>query len=297
MPIHTHIDYSPPRWLKNRKHLQTIYPTLLRPTPPLSYLRERIPTPDGDFLDLDWSRVKGTKLVIVLHGLEGSADTKYVRGMIRAFNRRGWDGMGLNFRGCSGETNILPRAYHSGDTGDIDYVIQRINDHHHYEEIVLIGFSLGGNVTLKYLGEKGNQVPANLTRGVAFSVPCDLESCSYNLARFENFIYMQRFMKSLRQKVREKIHLMPEGIQVNQLRNFSQFDDAITAPLHGFENAVDYWTKSSSKQFIPGIRIPTLLVNAANDPFLTPECFPKEEAEQNPWFTLEVPGQGGHTGF
>jgi predicted alpha/beta-fold hydrolase len=135
MPVHTHTDYTPPRWLQNRKHLQTMYPTLFRPTPPLNYLRERIPTPDGDFLDLDWSRVGGTKLIIVLHGLEGNADKKYVRGMIRAFNRRGWDGVGLNFRGCSGEPNILPRAYHSGETGDIDFVVRRIIDHHNYERL------------------------------------------------------------------------------------------------------------------------------------------------------------------
>jgi predicted alpha/beta-fold hydrolase len=150
---------------------------------------------------------------------------------------------------------------------------------------------------LKYLGEQGNMVPSPVTKGIAFSVPCHLESCSYQLAKTENFIYMHRFMKSLRQKVRDKIHLMPEGINVDKLRNFQEFDDAITAPLHGFESAIDYWTKSSSKPFIPGIRIPTLLVNAANDPFLAPECYPREEAKNHPWFTLEIPHQGGHTGF
>lgn len=294
-----HIDlpaYRPPRIFFNG-HLQTVYPALFR-KPIVSYERERLETPDGDFLDIDWAKTGSDKLLILLHGLEGNSDAQYIKGMINAMHKRGWDAVVMNFRSCSGEPNRLLRSYHSGETEDIDFLIRHLAQHHAYEQMALTGFSLGGNVTLKYLGEQGTAAQSYLSGAVAISVPCDLETSSRQLASPANYFYFQRFLRRLNRKVISKRHLMDNPPQeVLKMKNFHEFDNAFTAPIHGFSSAKDYYTRSSSGPFIPGIRIPTLLINAWNDPFLSPACFPVNAAKANPNFTLLTSKQGGHVGF
>lgn len=218
--------------------------------------------------------------------------------MAAALQRRGWDVLAWNYRGCSGESNRLLPFYHSGASGDLHHVVSHALAVHLAPRIDLVGFSLGGNMTLKYLGER--EVPPRLHRAVAFSVPCDLACSSIRLSSRTNRLYMDRFLRSLREKLEEKQPRFPDQIDlsgISRVRNFKQFDDRFTAPLHGFRDAEDYWARSSSRPFLPGIAIPALLVNAANDPFLGPGCFPREEAAASEWFHLEVPGDGGHVGF
>jgi predicted alpha/beta-fold hydrolase len=254
---------------------------------------------DGDFLDLDWSRTKSRKVVVIAHGLEGSSEGAYVRGMVRAFNRRSWDAVALNFRGCSGEPNRLLRSYHSGATDDLWLAAQHVAAAG-YERVALVGFSLGGNVTLKLLGELGRSVPSWLVGGVGISVPCDLKSSSEVMARATNQVYMRRFLLSLRGKLRAKQSLFPRELDdsgYHRLRSFRHFDDRYTAPLHGFRDAEDYWAQSSARFYFAGIRCPALLLNAADDPFLGPPCYPREIAAGHEWLHLEITVHGGHVGF
>lgn len=291
--------YRPPALLTNG-HLQTIYTSLFRRTPDVPYERERILTPDDDFLDLDWLRVGERKVAILSHGLEGNTQRDYMKGMARTLTAGGWDVLAWNFRGCSGEPNQQLYSYHSGATHDLHTVISHVLENHSYSEIALIGFSLGGNMTLKYLGERGANVYPQIKRAVAFSVPIDLASSGVELAKPANRMYMIRFLRYLREKLEIKQMLFPGEIDLtdyNKIKDFQGFDDRYTAPLHGFRDAQDYWAQSSSKQFLTSITVPTLLINAKNDPFLSEECFPLSEAEQNGNFFLEVPASGGHVGF
>lgn len=281
-------------------HLQTILPALFRKLPEVRYRRERINTPDKDFLDLDWYINGSDHLAILCHGLEGNTQTQYMLGMARALHLHGWDVLAWNYRGCSGEINRQHRFYHSGETGDLDTIIRHALTIKNYREVVLIGFSVGGNIALKYLGEQGIKLHPAIVKSVVFSVPCHLASAAAHLAGSGNKIYMRRFLKSLRRKVQAKSALMPHLINdhgFSSIRNFYQFDEKYTAPIHGFKNAHDYWQKNSSIHFIEKISIPTLIVNAENDPFLSPECFPVKEAGKNLHVFLEVPKGGGHCGF
>ncbi|MDZ4700497.1 MAG: alpha/beta fold hydrolase [Rhodothermales bacterium] len=290
--------YHTPRWLQSG-HLQTVYPMFMRRLRAVSYRRERIGTSDGDFLDLDWVGDGGSKrLVVISHGLEGSSRSGYVRGMARAFLDQGWDALAWNYRGCSGEVNLRPRSYHAGATEDLDTVVSHAISLG-YHDIVLIGFSLGGNLTLKYLGERGGDAPAAVRGGIAFSVPCDLGACAEALSRPANAVYQFRFMHQLRGKIRKlEAHFPGEvGLEGLAARTFREFDSHFTARLHGFEDAEAYWKSSSSRQFLPGIRRPTLLVNALDDPFLPRACYPAREAGANPALTFETPRHGGHVGF
>jgi predicted alpha/beta-fold hydrolase len=302
MPLVAHSSYQPPFYLFNG-HVQTIVPSLWRSVPEVQYQRERVETADGDFLDLDWSRQprgRAATLVIVSHGLEGDAGRPYVRGMVRAMNKAGFDALAWNYRSCSGEMNRLLRSYHLGDTADLGFVVRHAIAQGHYQRVYLTGFSAGGNVTLKYLGEKPAQVPAQVERAAVFSVPTDLKSSSYQISRPQNRVYLRRFLKSLRLKMRQKAELLPGQVDVSDLdllRDFPQFDDRFTAPMHGFKSADDYYESSSSGRYLAGIRIPTLLVNAENDPFLAPSCFPREVAAQSQFVFLETPAAGGHVGF
>jgi len=290
-------DYKSPLWLFS-KHLQTIIPALFRDVK-LSIPRqtERVTTPDEDFLDLDWYKVGSEKLVIISHGLEGDARRPYVLGMVKALTEAGFDVLAWNYRGCSGEINKHRRYYHSGETGDLDFVVNQIPSN--YKEIALVGFSIGGNITLKHLGEKGGNLNSRIKVAVTFSVPCHLQSAANHLAKPQNFIYLQRFLKSLSKKIKDKSVFYPDlDIQgLKKVKNFWDFDERYTAPINGFESAIDYWTKSSSLHYLATIAIPTLLINAKNDPFLTPECFPVKEAEANDLLYLETPAKGGHCGF
>jgi predicted alpha/beta-fold hydrolase len=296
----TTADYRPPWWIPGG-HLQTIIPGLWRKVPRVTNRSERLELGDGDFLDLEWRAAGRSRLAILSHGLEADAGANYVQGMARALVRDGWDVLAWNFRGCSGETNRLPRFYHSGATGDLAEVVEYALGAHPAVRVDLVGFSLGGNLTLKYLGERGDGLPSRLHRAVAFSVPCDLASSSRALdSPMNRLFYMKRFIDSLAGKVRAKHSLFPDDLDpagLEGIRTFREFDDRYTAPLHGFRDAEDYWERSSSRQFLPGITIPTLLVNAANDPFLGPECYPRGEAECSEFFHLEIPAAGGHVGF
>jgi uncharacterized protein len=290
--------YCAPWFLRNG-HAQTIFPVLFRRIPGVRYERERLELEDGDFLDLDWSRVGSRSALIITHGLEGSSQSGYVKGMARAFNRRGWDAVALNFRGCSGESNRLLRSYHSGASDDLWRVVEHVAQSG-CERVVLVGFSLGGNVALKLVGELGNDAPRWLTGAVGISVPCDLKSSAEAMALPVNRLYMKRFLRDLRGKLRAKQPRFPRELDdsgYNRLRTFRHFDDRYTAPLHGFRDAEDYWGKSSARFYLETIRRPALLLNAADDPFLAPECFPNEVAAGHQWFHLEVPANGGHVGF
>ncbi|QNF35563.1 alpha/beta fold hydrolase [Adhaeribacter swui] len=294
-------SYRAPLYFFNG-HLQTIIPSLFREVPQVHYQRQRLDTPDGDFLDLDWSKIKTATntLVILSHGLEGDANRPYIKGMVKAMNQIGFDALAWNFRSCSGEPNKLLRSYHMGATDDLDLVVKHVLTLHQYHEIYLTGFSMGGNITLNYLGQQPEQLPEQIKKAAVFSVPCHISSASRKMAQFENRIYMQRFLKSLRKKLIDKTSLMPATMNLDgyhRLRTFPEFDERYTAPIHGFKDAHDYYTKCSSKQYLANIRVPTLLVNAKNDPFLSPECFPVAEAQANPYFYLEIPPDGGHVGF
>jgi predicted alpha/beta-fold hydrolase len=284
-------------FLLRNGHVQTILPVLLPRRVRTHFVRERLELPDGDFLDLDWFRRGGRRLAILAHGLEGSSTQTYIRGMAASLATAGWDSLAYNFRGCSGEPNRLPRAYHSGETGDLRAVIARaVKD---YDQLALIGFSLGGNVILKYLGEAPPH--ANIRAGAAICAPIDLAACARKLdERRSNRIYLRRFIVSLVDKIEAKATLFPDVVDAagaRRVRSFQQFDDRYTGPLHGFRDAADYWAQSSARQFLPRITVPTLLLQPRNDPFLAPEAYPWPEAEANPHFFLEAPDSGGHVGF
>ncbi len=284
-------DYTPPVLLFNR-HLETIYPSLLRKVSFRRPRRERITTPDDDFLDLDWYEQGAKKLVLISHGLEGNSNRSYMVGMSRAFFRAGYDVVAWNFRGCSGEINRQLRFYHSGATDDLHTVISHIARSYH--DIRLVGFSLGGNMTLKYLGER--IVHAAVKKAVAISVPLNLYTSCVVISRPSNWIYTRRFLISLSAKVRAKpalARVLDVG-KLSAMRTLLEFDDHFTGPLHGFSGARDYYQRCSSITFLPQIKVPTLLLNALNDPFLSPECYP---VVSNPNITTGYPGRGGHVGF
>ncbi len=289
--------YNAPLLFKNG-HLQTVYPVLFRRIDTGFYRRERIETFDDDFLDLDWAEVGSDRLVIVIHGLEGTSRRAYVTGMVKALNKAGWDGLAVNLRSCSGEPNRRLRSYHNGATDDLAWVIAHAKRQNRYREIALVGFSLGGNLCLVYLGR--DRVDPIVSRAAAFSVPCDIEASAHTIAKCQNRIYMKRFLNMLHEKIRAKMAIMPEYINddgFEKIKNFTDFDNRYTAPIHGFKDARDYWQKCSSKQFLPDIGVPTLIVNAANDPFLPEACYPVKEAGENSNISLEIPGSGGHVGF
>ena len=293
-------DYTPPNRLFENAHVQTIYPNLARHVDGVAYQRERIETDDGDFLDLDWSRRGAGRLAVLSHGLEGSTRSSYIRGMTRALGQRGWDVLAWNYRGCSGEHNRRARVYHSGATEDLEAVVQHAMRRSGYAALALIGFSLGGNLVLKYLGERGADVDGRIRRAVVFSVPCDLAAGADRIAHRSNWIYQRRFLRSLGAKVQARQPFFPDvygPLDLASVRTLRDFDDRFTAPVHGFESAADYYARSSSRAFLSHIRIPTLLVNAADDPFLPPSCYPVEEAREHEWLYLQTPQHGGHVGF
>jgi hypothetical protein len=288
--------FQPPWFLRNG-HVQTILPVLLQRRVRVAFTRERLELPDGDFLDLDWLRQGSQRLAILAHGLEGNSTQTYIRGMAAALAAAGWDSLAYNFRGCSGEPNRLPRAYHSGETEDLRAVIAHAVAT--YSTIALVGFSLGGNVILKYLGEAPSH-PAIRT-AAAICAPIDLAACARKLDQHRsNRIYLRRFIVSLVDKIEAKATLFPDIVDATEaraMRSFQEFDDRYTGPMHGFRDAEDYWTQSSARQFLRNISVPTLLLQPRNDPFLAPEAYPWPEAEANPHFYLETPDSGGHVGF
>jgi predicted alpha/beta-fold hydrolase len=291
-------EYCAPIWLPEG-HSQSIYPALFRKIPLSHSHEERWELPDGDFLDVDLylrsEALHEKPLLIVSHGLEGSSRRHYVTGLIRAMPE--YNALAWNYRSCSEEPNRNLRFYHSGATDDLDFIIQQaiargVND------IFLAGFSLGGNLTLKWLGENGKKASQFVRKAVAFSVPLHLSSSSQQLTRRENRLYTHRFLQTLLEKVTEKSARYPEDISPSMLtsiRSLYDFDNVITGPLHGFKDAEDYYERNSSLYFLAGIRVPTLIVNAKNDPFLSQECLP--ERIDSDFVQIELPDSGGHCGF
>ncbi|WP_209330327.1 YheT family hydrolase [Lunatimonas salinarum] len=296
MPVVKNQNYVHPGFLIGG-HLQTIVPSVFRRTPSLPFERERITTPDGDFLDLDWLKKGADSLVIISHGLEGNSRRPYMRGMADFFSGQGYDILNWNFRGCGGSQNLQPGFYHSGATHDLDTVIRYA--HTGYCHVFLVGFSLGGNLILKYLGER-QPAGYKIRKAVAISVPLDLAGAADQISRPSNWLYSHRFLKSLKKKVMEKAKAFPDRISVADLkgvRTLRDFDNRYTGPLHGFMNADHYYQSCSALGFLEGITIPVLILNARNDPFLSESCFPEKLGKVLDDVFMEFTDTGGHVGF
>jgi uncharacterized protein len=289
------LSYNRPAFLFSA-HLETIYPALLRKVGGVVYDRERIQTPDDDFLDLDWLRRGADSVVIISHGLEGNTNRAYMKGMAQAFYNQNFDVLAWNFRGCSGEVNRQLRFYHSGATDDLDCVVEHVIGKG-YKEIYLVAFSLGANMMLKYLGEKDPRT--QIKKAVMFSVPMHLHSSCIKISKPSNWIYSNRFLRSLKAKVIAKSLVRTELDlkDIQKIKTLIDFDDRYTAPLHGFINAVDYYQRCSSINFVEAIKTPTLIVNAQNDPFLSETCYPHHLLKTHSFVRFEDPGFGGHVGF
>ena len=299
MPI---IDsaYKPPFLFRNG-FVSTLYSGLARRVNGLKQERERITLSDSDFLDLDWSFAnnKTDKVIVTLHGLEGNGQRPYMTGVAKLFNENDVDAVCVNFRGCSGEPNLKYRSYHSGATGDLVDIINHLVSTKHYSEIYFHGISLGANMILKYLGER-NDVPSQIKGVVAVSVPCDLSGSCEELHAFKNILYHDNFKRYLvkRLKIKQLQHSEKLSIkEITSIKTLKDFDNVYTSKAHGFSDALDYYEQCSSLQFLSNIKTPTLIINALNDSFLSPECYPVKEAKENQHLYLEMPKHGGHVGF
>ncbi len=287
----------------------TVFASLARVYPRPNARRERWELPDGDFVDVDRYRAPrldcaaaARPVVVVCHGLEGSSRAPYVRGLVAVALSRGLDALALNFRGCSGEPNRLPRFYHSGDTADLHEVVTRLAAERPGRPITLAGFSLGGNVVVKYVGERGDELPPEVRGAVGVSVPFDLlrSARALDAAGFWNRVYRERFLRQLREKTLAKARRFPAAFDVARIRtarSFAAFDAAVTAPLHGFASAEDYWTRSSSGRYLAGVRRPLLAIAAMDDPIVPGATLPVAEARASSFVTLEVTPSGGHVAF
>jgi predicted alpha/beta-fold hydrolase len=290
-------NYSP-SFLSKNKHFNTIYSSLFRKTLPVNFKRKRIETPDDDFLDIDFIENETKKIVVLCHGLEGSSDSKYIQATAKLLSINGYAIAAMNYRFCSGEINRQLTTYHSGKTDDLNTVINYLLPN--YDKIYLVGFSLGGNLILKYNGDGLFDLSPKIKASVAISVPVDLKGSSTALKRLENFLYTQRFLITLSKKMRLKHQQFPDDLDISflkKVKTLTDFDDYFTSKINGFKDANDYYLRSSSKQFIPNISKPTLLINAIDDPFLSKSCFPISEAQNNTNFNLMTPKYGGHVGF
>ena len=294
--------YSPAWWLPG-PHARTIWGRFFRRTPPLQTRTERWDTDDGDFLDLvRLDAPPGSPRLVVLHGLEGAPRSHYARGLFLEAARRGWAADLLLFRGCGAELNRAPRFYHSGETTDVDVVARRLLAADPDAPFVFAGVSLGGNVLLKWLGELGASVPERVVGAAAVSVPFDLARASRHIDRGFSRVYQHHFLQSLRRKALAKLEQYPDLIardRVERARTLYDFDDAVTAPVHGFSDAADYYARSSSIHYLSKIRVPTLLLNAADDPFLPAAVLDdaRAVASANRLISVEFPATGGHVGF
>jgi hypothetical protein len=293
--------YAPPWWLPGG-NLQTIYARRLARRYPVQYRRERWAAPDGDFIDLDWTpgAAAANKLLVLFHGLEGGSRSHYALSLMDGAQHMSWRGVVPHFRGCGGESNKLPRAYHSGDAAEIDWILRRLKRENPQCEIYVVGVSLGGNMLLKWLGEQADAACAIVNGAVAVSAPVDLPAAAALLDfGYRRAIYTRRFLRSLKGKVLAKISqhgLDIAPITMHDCSTFRQFDDIYTAPIHGFKDADDYWARASSKPWLKNICVRTLMINAQNDPFLPASALPRDD-EVSASVTLDFPNYGGHVGF
>jgi len=296
--------YRAPRWLPGR-HAQTIWPAVIAPRERVRFHRERWATPDGDFIEVDFAGSDARReddsrpLVVLFHGLEGSSASHYATAMMAHALRRGWRGAVPHFRGCGSELNAAPRAYHSGDSDEVDWILRRFRrEHAGSSPLFAVGISLGGNALAKWLGERGEDARV-VDAAAAVSAPQDLLAGAIALSRGFNRLYTANFLKTLKAKSLAKLAQHPglfDRARMLAARDFFEFDDAVTAPMHGFRSCYDYWERSSSRKFLRGVRVPTLIVNARNDPFL-PASALAGPLDVSSTVTLEYPAQGGHVGF
>ena len=292
--------FRPAWWLRN-PHAQTFAGRYLRRRAAMPLERCRIGTPDGDFLDLDYAPepAPGAPIVVLLHGLEGSTRGGYMSAMFQRLFNRGIRGVGMNFRGCGGQPNRVARFYHSGETGDLAHVVAELRARHPGRPIGAAGFSLGGNVLLKHVGERGHD--AEIAAAVAVSVPYDLAGCAARLSGgLAGRTYGSHFLRALKRKVRAKRGLLDGVVDVERVlaaRTLRDYDDALTAPLHGFSGADDYYDRADVRRHLAGIRVPTLLVQSRDDPFLPEGAIPEAAMAANPHIVAAFTDRGGHLGF
>lgn len=290
-------DYQPTFPFRNA-HINTIYSSLFRRLKPLPFKRKRIETLDDDFLDIDFLENGSRKIVVLCHGLEGSSSSTYIQATAALLSANGYAIAAMNYRFCSGEINRQLTTYHSGKTDDLHLVISQLLPD--YDAIYLVGFSLGGNLVLKYSGDGHYMLSDKIKATVAVSVPVDLHNSSLELSKPKNLLYTWRFLHTLRKKIILKHQQYPDEVALaplRQLKKLIDFDEHYTSSLNGFKNAADYYTQASSKPFLGSIQFPALLINALDDPFLSQSCFPMEEAEKSSYFHLMTPPYGGHVGF
>jgi len=295
------LPYRAPRWLVGG-HAQTIWPYRLR-RPSVALRRERVETADGDFWDFDWldaAAPVSSPVVVLFHGLEGGSDSHYARALLAALGRAHWHGVVAHFRGCGGEPNRLPRAYHSGDHADVGAMLGAIRTRiPEQAPLYAIGVSLGGSALLNWLGRAGGDASRTLTAAAAVSAPLDLMAAGISINQGLNRIYAAHFLSSLKPKslaIARRFPGLLDPVKIRRARTMWAFDDAVTAPLHGFAGTRDYWTRASSKAWLPAIALPTLVINARNDPFIPARSLPSAR-DVSSAVTLEQPRHGGHAGF
>lgn len=298
MPVFTS-DFAPTLPFKNG-HFNTMYrPLFMKDT--CSFLRKRITTWDQDFIDLDFSLIGSKTLVLLIHGLEGSSDSKYIASTSNHLNKKGLDTVCFNLRGCSGDDNLLLSTYHSGKTEDVDFVVKHLSENYEHKNILIIGFSLGGNLTLKYMGEQSDKILPKVKGAIAVSVPIDIASGEVEMERLKNKLYLEIFFKTMKNKILEKAHKFPDfNLDKDKLfkaTKFKHLEHLYTVPVFGFDSPEDYWAKASAKPYLLKIKRPTLLINSKDDTFLSTECYPFDEAHNSEFFFFEAPNYGGHCGF
>ncbi|OHX68268.1 YheT family hydrolase [Flammeovirga pacifica] len=290
-------SYSPGFLYRNR-HINTIFANRIRPQTVAPYVRKRFHSEDGDFYDVDTVLNDHSTAIVLMHGLEGSSQSSYILEMAHHFSDK-YDVWAMNHRSCSGEPNLLYSSYHSGHTKDLAALINYLEER--YQSVILLGVSLGGNITLLHVGQLGDAISKKIKAVIGISVPVQLNTAAKVLQKSKNLIYLQDFLVSLKGKVIPKLEKYNKSQElINKIRKaktFVEFDSLYTGPAHGFKDAEDYWTQCSAEQYLQRIAIPTLLVNAKDDPFLSDECYPFEKAENNDDLFLETPKYGGHVGF
>jgi len=299
VPLISNSSYKAPTLLGN-PHINTLYGALVPFPAAVAWSRERIATSDGDFLDLDWLRCGSPSLLILCHGIVGSSRSPYCNSLAHRAANVGWDVLAWNGRGCSGEPNRTTRLYHGGATEDLATVIEHIDGKSRYRSIALVGFSLGANLILKFLGEKKDATRALVSAAVAVSAPCSLLAAAKIMERPSNALYTWEILRIIRRRLTRKHQQYPNLVDISNLQSIKtirQYDEEYTAPLHGFRNALEYYNNCSAEHLLDGITTPTLILNSADDPFLEAKCHPIEAARTSAHVWLELTSSGGHVSF